>query len=377
MLTSSRWGVVIFPNIYHICSSAALSLAVAVVVTLLLLGAFIFLMASGPLLLLQCGCQWPIRPHLEHMESLAGQEDLPGTCDFVQLLQACWAILVVWDFCCWGCCHWYCCFWWQIALTVFEPVRHIAFMLSEMAMCMWHNSSISEIVAFNFRARSLQMRSESNRAQTKQYCIFLSFPSSEGKPQWSLRPWMHSANSLGVSPGHMWTSSSWKILHHWDMGWSIVEEKYSRNAAALFFLFLQSASLSPSGFHCSCFHWPVVPRKLSKYLSKVPSSGSSFIPWRQYQLSIDLQKRQKSSYCSVVCQLNVGGFNASASELDLRAPRALARAASGLGPDMTTEIRRHQHAYGALIQLVMGQVISINSGVIHRGPGLFQFQRGH
>ena len=46
-------------------------------------------------------------------------------------------------------------------------------MLSEMVMCVWHNSSISEVVAVNFRARSLQTRSESDRAWTKQY----SFPS--------------------------------------------------------------------------------------------------------------------------------------------------------------------------------------------------------
>ena len=92
-------------------------------------------MACGPLLLLQCGHQWPVQPHLEHMESLAGQEDLPGACDFVQLLHACWAVLVVWDFCCGDCCHWCCCFCWQIALTVFEPVRPIVFILSEMAIC--------------------------------------------------------------------------------------------------------------------------------------------------------------------------------------------------------------------------------------------------
>ena len=46
-------------------------------------------------------------------------------------------------------------FWWQITLTVFEPVRPIGFMLFEMAMCVQHSSSISEVVAVNFRARSL------------------------------------------------------------------------------------------------------------------------------------------------------------------------------------------------------------------------------
>ena len=119
------------------------------------------------------------------------------------------------------------------------------------------------------------------------------------------------------------------------MGLSIVEERYSRNAAALFFLFSQSVSVAPLGFHCSWFHLPVVPRKLSRYSSLVPSSDSSFIPWRWYQLSIYLQKRWKSSYCSVVCQSNVGGFSALVGAPGLRALRASARAASGSGPDMT------------------------------------------
>ena len=168
-----------------------------------------FLVACQPPLLLQRSCQWPVWPQPEHTESLAGQEDLPGACDFVQLPHVCCAVLVVWGFCCWGQCHWCCCFWQQIAFTVFEPVRPIAFMLSEMAMCMWHNSNISEVVAINFRARSLQTRSESDRAQTKWYCIFLSFSSSEGKPHWSARPQMHSTSSSGVSPVHILTSSSW------------------------------------------------------------------------------------------------------------------------------------------------------------------------
>ena len=132
-----------------------------------------FLVACGPPLLLQHSCQWPVWPQPVHTESLAGHEDLPGTCDFVQLPHVCCAVLVVWDFCFWGHCHWCCCFWWQIAFTVYEPVRPIAFMLSEMAMCMQHNSNISEVVAINFRARSLQTRSVSDRAWTKQYlCSF-------------------------------------------------------------------------------------------------------------------------------------------------------------------------------------------------------------
>ena len=48
-----------------------------------------FLVACGPPLLLQCSCQWPVWPHPEHTESLAGHEDLPGACDFMQLLHAC------------------------------------------------------------------------------------------------------------------------------------------------------------------------------------------------------------------------------------------------------------------------------------------------
>ena len=53
-------------------------LAVAAVATLLLLGAFWFLVACGPPLLLQHSCQWPVWPQPEHTESLVGHEDLPG-----------------------------------------------------------------------------------------------------------------------------------------------------------------------------------------------------------------------------------------------------------------------------------------------------------
>ena len=95
MLTSLSWGVVILSNIYHICLSVATLLAVVAQPPCFFLVPSGFLMACGPLLLLQCGCQWPVWPHPEHMESLAGQEDLPGACDFVQLLHACWAVLVV------------------------------------------------------------------------------------------------------------------------------------------------------------------------------------------------------------------------------------------------------------------------------------------
>ena len=151
-----KLGVMILCNIYHICPSAATLPAVVVVATLLLLNALWFLVG---LWATTAPTAWPpvaLQPHPEHTESLAGQEDLPGACDFVQLLHACWAVLVGWDFCSWCCCCWHCYFWWQIALTVFEPVRAIAFMLSEMTVCVWHNSSISEVVAVNFRARSLQ-----------------------------------------------------------------------------------------------------------------------------------------------------------------------------------------------------------------------------
>ena len=48
-----------------------------------------FLLACGPPLLLQYSCQWSIQPHPKYMESLSGHEDLPGACDFKQLLHAC------------------------------------------------------------------------------------------------------------------------------------------------------------------------------------------------------------------------------------------------------------------------------------------------
>ena len=88
-------GVIILSNIYYICLSVATLLAVVAAATLVFLVASSLLMACGPPLLLQHGCQWPVWPHPEHTESLAGQEDLPGACDFVQLLHACWAVLVV------------------------------------------------------------------------------------------------------------------------------------------------------------------------------------------------------------------------------------------------------------------------------------------
>ena len=110
-----------------------------------------------------------------------------------------------------------------------------------------------------------------------------------------------------------------RVIH---CGGEVFEE-----CSSTFLLILWSASVAPLGFHCSCFHWPAVPRKLSKYSSLVPSSGSSFIPWRQYQFLINLQNRWKCSYCLVVCQSNVGGFNASVGAPGLRALRASARAA--------------------------------------------------
>ena len=48
-----------------------------------------FLVACGPPLLLQHSCQWSVLPHPEHMESSAEHEDLPGACDFMQLLHVC------------------------------------------------------------------------------------------------------------------------------------------------------------------------------------------------------------------------------------------------------------------------------------------------
>ena len=80
-------------------------------------------------------------------------------------------------------------------------------------------------------------------------------------------------------------------------------------------------------------------------------------------VSIDLQKRLKFSYCSVVCQSNVGGFNPSVGAPGLRSLRASVRVARGSGADMTAEIRRYQYAYGALIQLIMGQMVPTNSGI--------------
>ena len=82
-----KLGVVVCSNIYHICLSVSMFPAVAAAATLLLLGTF--LVACGPPLLLQHSCQWPVWPHPEHMESLAGHEDLPGACDFMQLLHMC------------------------------------------------------------------------------------------------------------------------------------------------------------------------------------------------------------------------------------------------------------------------------------------------
>ena len=54
-----------------------------------------FLVACGPPLLLQHSCQWPVWPQPEHIESLVGHEDLPGACDFMQLLHACCVVLAV------------------------------------------------------------------------------------------------------------------------------------------------------------------------------------------------------------------------------------------------------------------------------------------
>ena len=84
-----KLGGVVYSNIYHICSSVSTLLVVAAVATLLLLSTFWFLgglwATTAPYSIAASG----LYIHIQNIESLAGQEDLPGACNFVQLLHAC------------------------------------------------------------------------------------------------------------------------------------------------------------------------------------------------------------------------------------------------------------------------------------------------
>ena len=141
-------------------------------------------------------------------------------------------------------------------------------MLSEMAKCVQHNSSILEVAAVNFQVQGVckQDLNQIGHGQS-QYCMFLSFLFIGGKTT--------SVSKATDAFYELIRGFTWTYMDIFQLtdsalletqGDPLVEERYSRNAAALFFLFLQSASVAPSGFHCLCFCWPVVPRKLSKIL---------------------------------------------------------------------------------------------------------------
>ena len=66
-------------------------------------------------------------------------------------------------------------FYLRMALTVFCSFNPMASRLSEMAMCVWHTSSILDVVAIRSRASSFLTSSLSLRALTNLYWMFHSF----------------------------------------------------------------------------------------------------------------------------------------------------------------------------------------------------------
>ena len=216
--------------------------------------------------------QWPILPHDQHVESLAGQEALPGTWDFVQFLHACW----LWGFhvfcccCCrwdWG--HWLCLL---MALTVLNA-RPITLRLSAMAMWVLHVLSILAVVALRSRVSNFLIGSLSVRAQTRWNWIYHSFSSSVQKLHLSMRALRQSTNLSGVSPALIFTSSNWYIWHHWDTVWSIWDAKWSLKDFALFLVAVISSVVTLAGVHWFPFQWSVVLRKFSIYSRWAPLSS--------------------------------------------------------------------------------------------------------
>ena len=160
-------------------------------------------LSLGPLCPIQhLGFQCPFFPHLWHMSSCAGHEDQPGGWDFVQCPHEC-ALSSGGFFPCHGL------FYFLIACTVFCSFNPMALRLSEMAMCVWHTSSILGVVAFRSSVSRFFTSSLSLRALMNLYWTFHSFSSSDGKLHWSARAQRWSMSSSGDFPGQMWTSSSW------------------------------------------------------------------------------------------------------------------------------------------------------------------------
>ena len=109
--------------------------------------------------------------------------------------------------------------------------------LSEMAMCVWHTSSILEVVAVRSRTSSFLTSSLSFRALTNLYWTFHSFSSSVRKLHQSTRAWRESTSSSGDSRldakhlpvdiscsvvilhGPSWMTSSLGIIGHSFSSW--------------------------------------------------------------------------------------------------------------------------------------------------------------
>ena len=154
-------------------------------------------LSLGPLCpLWHLGFQCPFFPHPWHMSSYAGHDDWPGGWDFVQCPHEC--TLSPGGF--FPCCGLFC---FLIACIVFCSFNPMASRLSEMAMCVWHTSSILGVVAFRSSASSFLTSSLSLRALMSLYWTFHSFSSSDGKLHQSARVWRQSTSSSSDSPGQM------------------------------------------------------------------------------------------------------------------------------------------------------------------------------
>ena len=152
--------------------------------------------------------QCPVFPHAQHWVSLAGQEEHPGALCLVQFPQECCC-------CCFCPCPCLCPFPWpffggplHMVWTSLELPRPMASISPLMAMWVLHVSNILAVVTVISIARSFFTSSQLSRAQTRRYCTFRSFSSSEGKLHRSARARRRSTSSSGDSPGRILISSS-------------------------------------------------------------------------------------------------------------------------------------------------------------------------
>ena len=109
-------------------------------------------------------------------------------------------------------------------------------MLSAIAMCVHHTSSISAVVPSIFIRKSFLIRSVSLRSRTFWNWMCLSFSASVGRLHLSASPRIPSTSSSGVSLSFMLISGNSYILHRRETGLSIELCRKSIKSLALLLL---------------------------------------------------------------------------------------------------------------------------------------------